>query len=128
MATATVGYPDDLARKVAKARDMKGTRFILVLTPCLAGWGLPDDAAVRVSRLAVETGFFPLFEVEGGERYVINRGPSGVPVEDYLLIQKRYKHLTPEQVAEIQAEVDHEWRLLRSRAECVAGEDLLSPA
>jgi pyruvate ferredoxin oxidoreductase beta subunit/2-oxoisovalerate ferredoxin oxidoreductase beta subunit len=121
MATATVGYPDDLTRKVARARDLRGTRFILVLTPCLAGWGLPDDAAVRVSRLAVESGFFPLFEVENGERYTVNRGPSGLPVESYLKAQKRYAHLTPEQVGEIQQEVDREWALLLSRAECLPG-------
>ena len=102
VATATVGYPDDLARKVAKARDMKGMRFIVVLTPCLAGWGVPDNSAVRVSRLAVETGFFPLYEVEDGEHYTINHAPNGVPVERYLEIQRRYRHLTPEQVAEMQ--------------------------
>jgi Pyruvate:ferredoxin oxidoreductase and related 2-oxoacid:ferredoxin oxidoreductases, beta subunit len=120
MATATVAYPDDLARKVAKARDMKGMRFIVVLTPCLAGWGVPDDGAVRVSRLAVETGFFPLYEVEDGERYTINHGSKHVPVTRYLEMQKRYRHLTPEQVAEIQGIVDHKWALLlaRSKVEC----------
>jgi len=120
MATATVAYPDDLARKVAKARDMKGMRFIVVLTPCLAGWGVPDDGAVRVSRLAVETGFFPLYEVEDGEHYTINHAPKGVPVKRYLDMQKRYRHLTLEQVAEVQEIVDHKWALLfaRSKVEC----------
>jgi pyruvate ferredoxin oxidoreductase beta subunit/2-oxoisovalerate ferredoxin oxidoreductase beta subunit len=116
VATATVGYPDDLARKVAKARDMEGMRFIVVLTPCLDGWGVADDGAVRVSRLAVDTGFFPLYEVEDGERYTINHGPKGIPVERYLEQQKRYRHLTEEQVSEIQAGVDHRWELLSTRA------------
>lgn len=119
VATTTVGYPDDLVRKVAKARDMKGMRFIVVLTPCLDGWGLPDDAAVRVSRLAVDTGVFPLYEVEGGERYTINHGPKGVPVERYFEIQKRYSHLTAADVAELQSEVDHGWNLLKAKAECM---------
>lgn len=117
VATATVGYPDDLVRKVAKARDMEGMRFIVVLTPCLDGWGVADDGAVRVSRLAVDTGFFPLYEVEDGERYTINHGPRGIPVERYLEQQKRYRHLDAEQVKEIQAGVDHRWSLLQARAE-----------
>lgn len=122
MATATVGYPDDLARKVAKARDMQGMRFIVVLTPCLDGWGVADNAAVSVSRLAVRTGFWPLYEVEQGEFYTVNQAPAlGMPVERYLETQRRYSHLTPEEVIEIQARVDHKWSLLhaRTQVECV---------
>ncbi len=120
VATATIGYPDDLARKVAKARDLKGMRFIVVLTPCLDGWGLPENGAVRVSRLAVETGFFPLFEVEDGVHYTINHGPRGIPVQRYLEAQKRFRHLEAEQKERLQAEVDEAWALLRARVECGA--------
>jgi pyruvate ferredoxin oxidoreductase beta subunit/2-oxoisovalerate ferredoxin oxidoreductase beta subunit len=113
VATATVGYPDDLVRKVAKARDMKGgLRFILVLTPCLTGWGVPDKAGPKTSRLAVESGIFPLYEVEDGERYTLNYGPKEVSVADYVSTQKRYQHLTPEDVACVQREVDHNWERL----------------
>lgn len=118
VATATVAYPDDLARKVAKARDMSGMRFIVVLTPCIDGWGLPDNAAVGVSRLAVESGLFPLYEVEDGVRYTINHGSKRVPVERYFELQKRFRHLDPAQIAELQAEVDESWALLQSRVEC----------
>ena len=124
VATATVGYPDDLARKVAKARDMKGMRFIVVLTPCLDGWGVADDGAIRVSRLAVDTGFFPLYEVEDGERYTINHGPKGIPVERYLEQQKRYRNLSAAQTAEIQAGVDHRWELLKARVDCMTGRSI----
>ncbi|MCL6638279.1 MAG: pyruvate synthase subunit beta, partial [Firmicutes bacterium] len=65
VATATTGYLDDLARKVRKAGEMKGTRFLVVLVPCLDGWGVADHEGARVSRLAVQTGVFPLYEVEG---------------------------------------------------------------
>ena len=118
VATASVGFPDDLVRKVTKARDMKGMRFIVVLTPCLAGWGIPENAAVRVSRLAVDSGFFPLFEIEDGVRYTINHGSRGVPVREYLAAQKRFKHLGEEEIAEIQAEADDAWAMLQSRVEC----------
>jgi pyruvate/2-oxoacid:ferredoxin oxidoreductase beta subunit len=120
IATATVGYPDDLARKVAKARDMKGMRFIVVLTPCLAGWGIADNMSARVSRLAVETGVFPLYEIEDGVRYTINRGPTGQPVSDYFSVQKRYKHLTEADIAELQHEADEAWALLQAKDTCEA--------
>ncbi len=116
VATATVGFPDDLVRKVQKAKEMKGTRFIVVLTPCLAGWGVPDNAAVKISRLAVDTGIFPLYEVENGLKYTINRGPQGVPVSAYLSKQSRYRHLTQSQTDEIQREVDYQWEYLQKRA------------
>ncbi|NLT35423.1 MAG: pyruvate synthase subunit beta [Gaiellales bacterium] len=121
VATATTGFPDDLARKVAKARDMKGgLRFIVVLTPCLAGWGVKDNEGVKVSRLAVDTGLWPLYEVENGVKYTINRGPQGIPVSEYLKTQGRYKHLTPEMIEQIQRETDEAWELLQARASCVA--------
>lgn len=121
VATATTGFPDDLARKVAKARDMKGgLRFIVVLTPCLAGWGVKDNEGVKVSRLAVDTGLWPLYEVEYGVKYTINRGPQGIPVSEYLKAQSRYKHLTPEMMEQIQRETDEAWEILQARASCVA--------
>lgn len=116
VATATVGFPDDLVEKVCKAKEIKGTRFIVILTPCLAGWGIPDNAAVKISRLAVDTGVFPLYEVEKGVNYTINRGPQGLSVSAYLSKQSRYKHLNPAQTEEIQQEVDYQWEYLQKRA------------
>jgi pyruvate/2-oxoacid:ferredoxin oxidoreductase beta subunit len=114
-ATATVAFPDDLARKVRRARSVRGFRYLDVLTPCLPGWGLADDRSVAVSRLAVETGYFPLYEVEGGERWTVNHVPSPpLPVRRFLEIQDRFAHLDEDQVAQVQAEVDRRWaRLLR---------------
>lgn len=113
MATATTGYPDDLARKVARARDLKGgLRFIVVLAPCLDGWGLQDNAGPKTSRLAVESGVFPLYEVEGGDRYTLNYGRKGIPVSDYTSVQKRYRHLSPQDVELLQNEVDRNWERL----------------
>lgn len=115
LATATVGYPDDLARKVAKAKDVKGFRLILVLSPCIDGWGLADNAGPKLSRLAVETGVFPLYEVEDGERYTLNYGSKGTPVSEYLKLQKRYRHLSQAQIEQIQQEVNHDWRRLEQK-------------
>jgi len=116
VATATIGYPDDLARKVAKAkRTTGGLRFIVVLTPCPAGWGFADDAGPRTSRLAVESGVFPLYEVEDGETYTLNHGPSGVSVAAYVFDQKRFQHLSREDVELIQKEVDQSMERLRMK-------------
>lgn len=112
MATATTGYPEDLARKLSKAKAMKGLRFIVVLTPCLGGWGLPDHVGPKISRLAVDTGVFPLYEVLDGTQYILNYGSKGVPVEAYIKKQGRYKHLCQEQIDEIQKEVDKNWQSL----------------
>ncbi len=120
MATATTGYPDDLARKVAKAKSIRGgVRFIVVLAPCLDGWGIPDKFGPRTSRLAVESGVFPLYEVENGDTYTLNYGPKGVPVAEYTSIQKRYRHLTPANVTCLQEEVDRNWG--RLQAKCFGG-------
>lgn len=116
MATASTGYPEDLARKVAKAREIKGgMRFIVVLTPCLDGWGIPDKAGPKTSRLAVESGVFPLYEVENGEKYTLNYGPKGVAVADYAAVQKRYRHLAQADVEELQKEVDRNWQRLQAK-------------
>ena len=115
VATATTGYPDDLVAKILKAKEMSGLRFILVLTPCLDGWGLADNQGVKISRLAVESGVFPLYEVKDGDKYTLNHGPNGIPVSTYLSKQKRYKHLDQNDIAIIQSQVDQDWRYLKQR-------------
>ncbi len=116
MATASTGYPDDLARKVARARDIKGgLRFIVVLAPCLDGWGIGDNDGPRTSRLAVESGVFPLYEVENGNRYTLNHGPKGVPVARYVERQQRYGHLSQADIGLLQAEVDRNWQRLQEK-------------
>lgn len=118
-ATATIGYPDDLMEKVRKAKERKGTRFIHVLTPCPTGWRMAEDLTAVVSMLAVETKVFPLYEIIDGEHYRITRLPKGLPVREYLSIQGRYVHLTEEKIAEIQADVDKNWRRLEILAQSV---------
>jgi len=115
-ATACVGYLPDLMRKVDKAKRIRGTRIISLLIPCLDGWGLPDDGGLQAARYAVESGVFPLYEVEDGYRYTLNRTERTRPVADYLALQRRYRHLVPEQVDALQADVDAGWTRLAQRA------------
>jgi pyruvate ferredoxin oxidoreductase beta subunit/2-oxoisovalerate ferredoxin oxidoreductase beta subunit len=112
-ATATVAYPDDLLRKVQKAKGMKGFRFLHILTPCPVGWQYPTKSGIEMSRMAVETKIFPLYEVEHGFDYTINKEPKGLPVEDYVSLQTRTRHLTPHQREEFQGMVEQRWERLQ---------------
>ena len=115
VATASVGHLPDLLAKVKKAKAMRGTRFISILIPCLDGWGLPDDAGVTAARYAVECGVFPLLEIEDGRRLTLNHATRSRQVGEYLALQRRYRHVTPEEVAGLQAEIDDTWATLVAR-------------
>jgi pyruvate ferredoxin oxidoreductase beta subunit/2-oxoisovalerate ferredoxin oxidoreductase beta subunit len=114
-ATASAGHLNDLLRKVRKARSLRGTRLIVLLIPCLDGWGVADDMGLAVARAAVETGAFPLYEVEDGVRYTVNSEKTR-SVGDYLALQRRYRHLRGHDVAALQAEIDSGWARLQARA------------
>ncbi len=122
-ATATIGFPQDLQKKVMKAKGIRGTKFIHLLSPCPTGWRMAPDLSPEISILAVETNIFPLYEVEDGVRWRINYEPRCLPVEAYLLKQGRFKHLKAEQIRQIQKDVDLEWRRLRQRAGDLLPED-----
>ncbi len=115
-ATASIAFPEDLTRKIKKAREIKGTRFIHSLTPCTTGWKIGEDMAVNVAMLSVETNIFPLYEIKDGLKYTITHDTRGLPVEKYLMTQGRYKHLTKEQIEIIQAETDQSWADLQYKA------------
>jgi pyruvate/2-oxoacid:ferredoxin oxidoreductase beta subunit len=115
-ATASIAFPDDLTAKVKKAREMRGTRFIHILAPCTTGWKIGDDMAVKVSQASVETNIFPLYEMEGGLDYTITHQSRNLPVERYLMLQGRYRHLKKEEIEAIQAETDRTWAALQEKA------------
>jgi pyruvate ferredoxin oxidoreductase beta subunit/2-oxoisovalerate ferredoxin oxidoreductase beta subunit len=116
-ATATAGFLPDLVRKVQKAKSLRGMRVITLLIPCLDGWGVPENQGIATSRLAVQTGVFPLYEVEDGSRYTLNDPPKTRPVREYLQAQGRYRGLSDEDVDELQREVDAGWARLLERAQ-----------
>lgn len=90
-ATATIAYPEDLVRKFGKARAAKGFRFIRVLAPCPPGWKYDPERTVELSRLAVQTGLFELWETENGERRATMRVAKPKPVEEFFKAQGRFK-------------------------------------
>lgn len=86
---------------------------------CPTGWKADAKDMVKIARLAVETGIFPLYEVFGGERVVMSHTPAWLPVADYVSLQGRFSHLTKEQIAEFgsgaRARFDHLVRLAGGR-------------
>lgn len=122
IATATTADLNDLSKKIAKAKSIRGTKMIVILTPCLPGWGVADNAAVKISRLAVDARVFPLLEVINGVEYKLSEPTRPVEVKDYLALQKRYAHLSDDDIAEITREVKADWQVLKARVAANAGE------
>ncbi len=121
-ATASVGYPVDLVRKVEKARAVRGTRFLHILAPCPAGWKFPDELSVEVARLAVQSRMFPLVEVERGTTWHISPESADgdgtdpdVALRRYLEVQGRFRHFGPEHLEHMRNEIERRWALLAKR-------------
>jgi pyruvate ferredoxin oxidoreductase beta subunit len=111
VATATVADLHDLEAKVTKAMSMRGARYLQVFVPCPLGWGAASCDAIKLARLAHETGIFPVFEAERGEITAVSKIRRVQPVETYLRLQKRYAHLfgahpRPDIVARLQGLAD----------------------
>jgi pyruvate ferredoxin oxidoreductase beta subunit len=116
VATACHSYPFDLIRKIEKAKAVKGPSYVHVLSVCPTGWRTTGDLSIRYGRLAVETGVFPLYEIENGE-YTLNMDfPKLRPVTDYLKGQGRFRHLTEDMIATIQAQVNTDYAKLKEKA------------
>ena len=92
-ASASVADLRDLERKVTKAMSLHGARYLHVHAPCPLGWGAASRDTIRLARLAVESGIFPLFEAEHGAITGSRKIRHRVPVGEYLKPQKRYAHL-----------------------------------
>ncbi len=98
VATASVADLHDLEAKVARAMEIEGARYIHVHVPCPLGWGSAPCDTIRLARLAVECGLFPLYEAHHGDITEVTPIRHQVPVEDYLKPQKRFAHLFREPV------------------------------
>jgi pyruvate ferredoxin oxidoreductase beta subunit len=107
VATASPAYHVDLMNKVRRAAAVAGPAFVHVFSACPTGWRMPTQDAVRVSKLAVQTRLYPLFEVIDGQYVLSKSNPSKPkPVEAYLTAQGRFKHLASAQIEGMQKQVD----------------------
>jgi pyruvate ferredoxin oxidoreductase beta subunit len=114
VATVIGAEPLDLARKIEKAKSLKGPRMIISLAPCPPGWDFDPEESADIGKLAVKSGVWPLKEYIDGKVVHTKVPHPRVPVEEYLIKQGRFAHLfTPERneklLAELQAKVDAYW-------------------
>lgn len=114
--TALYGNLKDIHEKAEKAIYTDGPTYISAFSPCPRGWGYnPEDLSI-ISKLAVDTCFWPLYEIENGV-YKINYKPAKkLPIEDFLKLQKRFRHLFKEEnkhlIQDLQEEIDKKWNYL----------------
>lgn len=112
----------DLYNKAEKAFSIKGPKLLLVYSPCISNWQFEEGDGPEVAKLATETNFWPLYEVEDG-KYKLNYKPaSQKPIEEFLKRQNRFKHLFKDEnskkiVEEIQQIVNKEWQKLQDLVE-----------
>ena len=117
IATASVAYPDDLVRKFEKAKNIKGTRFMHLLSPCPPGWRIEAAKSIAVTRMATQSGVFPIYEIEDGT-YRMNIVPAAmIPVEDYLRSQGRFGDMSEDMMQSVQEQVNGRWQELLAQAE-----------
>ena len=114
VATVVGAEPLDLAKKIEKARDMKGPRLVIALSPCPTGWEYDPRESVEIGRLAVKTGVWPLKEYVDGKVIHTHVPHPRLPVEEYLKKQGRFRHLfepvrNAALIDEIQSRVDAYW-------------------
>ncbi len=116
VATACHSYPFDLMNKVAKGAAIPGPAYIHILSVCPTGWRSPTDTVIKLGRLAVETGMFPLYEVEYGQYKMSIDLPKLRPLKDYLKQQGRFRHLSDDIIEKIQERVEEEYYKLVEKA------------
>lgn len=122
VATACTSYPLDFVNKLKKAKEMKGTKYIHLLTPCPTGWRYDTSKTIEMGRLAVLSGLWVLYEIENG-KFKLNPPSDRLidkakrkPVKDYFASQGRFRGLSEDDVVKIQKWVDEDWEQYRKLA------------
>lgn len=106
----------DLYEKAEKAIYTEGPTFLNILSPCPRGWGYPTEDLMQINKLAVETCYWPLYEIENGKYKITYKPAKKLPIEEFLKPQKRFKHMFKPgnewMIKEFQDEVDRRWETL----------------
>jgi len=123
VATAISSYPLDLYEKFKNAMKIKGPKYIHILAPCPPGWGYNPKDSIEIGRLAVQTGFWPLYEVIDG-KFILSKDSQRFldhtkrkPINEYLNIQKRFKNISDEDIKNHQNYVEEQWKQIKKRIE-----------
>jgi len=123
VATAISSYPLDLYEKFKNAMKINGPKYIHILAPCPPGWGYNPKDSIEIGRLAVQTGFWPLYEVIDG-KFILSKDSQRFldptkrkPISEYLNIQKRFKNISDEDIENHQNYIKEQWKQIKKRIE-----------
>ena len=117
-ATCSIAHVEDMKKKVERAMNCGGTAFLYILAPCPTGWFYESEESIELARLAVQTTFWPLYEIVDGTQYKITQKVSRPkPVSEYLKPQGRFSKMTEEEMNLFQQRVDKDYATLLKRAE-----------
>jgi pyruvate ferredoxin oxidoreductase beta subunit/2-oxoisovalerate ferredoxin oxidoreductase beta subunit len=116
IATTSIAFPDDLAKKFLTAAETPGFRFVLIQSPCPTGWRSDSKDSIRIARLGVTSGLFPLLEVIDGIDWRISLPPSFDGLDEYLDLQGRFKTLTSDQRENVRRSIQRRWGELNGLA------------
>jgi pyruvate ferredoxin oxidoreductase beta subunit len=123
VATAISSYPLDLYDKFKNAQSIYGPKYLHILAPCPPGWGYNPKDSIEIGRLAVQTGFWPLYEVING-KYILSKDSKRYldptkrkPIEEYLTIQKRFRTISDSQIENYRQYINDLWETIKERIE-----------
>jgi pyruvate ferredoxin oxidoreductase beta subunit len=116
VATACPSYPFDLMNKIKKGLEIEGPAYVQVLSACPTGWRSAPELSIKLGRLAVQTGAFPLYEVVNGKYTLNNRMSKLHPLRDYIKLQRRFRHLPGNIIDELETKLALEYQKLVEKA------------
>jgi len=116
MATMSISHPKDFLEKIAKAKDIKGFRYLHIFSPCPTGWRFDPSKSIEIAKKAVNSGMWTLYEAEYGELINVYKPKKKISVSEYIKGQGRFRHFTPEMLAELQRWADRKWKRMYGEA------------
>ena len=123
VATANAAYPLDLYEKFKRAKDIRGPKYLHILSPCPPGWGYDTKDTMLIGRLANETGFWPLYEVIEGKFMISNPSKKYLnsskrkPISEYLKVQKRFNSIDEKTIKAYEKYIENVWSDINNRLE-----------
>ncbi len=114
VATANVAYPHDYVSMVKKALAHNGPSYVQVYSPCPTGWKHHTSLSIEVAKKAFQAKVTPLYEIEGGVLKFYRKPTAQVPLQDYLSLQGRFRHMSPKEIQTAQEHIDEQYRRLEA--------------
>ncbi|MFX0179273.1 MAG: thiamine pyrophosphate-dependent enzyme [Candidatus Hodarchaeota archaeon] len=123
VATAISSYPLDIYEKFQRAKEINGPKYLHILAPCPPGWGYEPKDSIEIGRLAVQTGFWPLYEIIE-RKFILSKdsrrfldASKRKPIEEYLNLQKRFRKISKEEIENYKKYINDLWNEIEKRLE-----------